>query len=414
MTTTDRYDAVLERFRPVLDRIAERALEAERTRTLPFEQIGWLKEAGFPALRVPVELGGDGLTWPEYTRFLVELATADSNLVQALRGHVALVEDQLYHHPREDRGRWLERFVAGEIAGNAWTEPGRGGVETLLEEGPDGLTVTGRKYYTTGSIFADWLDVTARRPDGTDVSLVVSAKVPGVAIEDDWDGFGQRLTGTGTAVLDHAPVDPAAVFAFEQRFGYQTALYQHLLLITLAGIGRAAERDVVEQVRTRTRAFGHGNAPLVRHDAQVLQVVGEISARVYVAEAAVHRVADALEAAYRARTGTPEERAAADDRAEIESGTAQVVLTKLVPEAAAAIFDALGASSTRAATLLDRHWRNARTVATHNPAIYKARIAGDRLVNGTPPPKVWTIGVQPGAGAAAGAGVGAEGAAVPV
>ena len=34
---------------------------------------------------------------------------------------------------------------------------------------------------------------------------------------------------------------------------------------------------------------------------------------------------------------------------------------------------------------LDRHWRNARTLASHNPRVYKARILGDWLINGKDP-----------------------------
>src|SRR3712207_8816572 len=39
------------------------------------------------------------------------------------------------------------------------------------------------------------------------------------------------------------------------RFPYQTALYQHFHLATLAGISQAIERDAAEQVRERRRAF---------------------------------------------------------------------------------------------------------------------------------------------------------------
>ena len=44
---------------------------------------------------------------------------------------------------------------------------------------------------------------------------------------------------------------------------------------------------------------------------------------------------------------------------------------------------------------LDRHWRNARVCATHNPWVYKARIVGDYAVNGTPPNRIWAIGAAP-------------------
>jgi alkylation response protein AidB-like acyl-CoA dehydrogenase len=34
----------------------------------------------------------------------------------------------------------------------------------------------------------------------------------------------------------------------------------------------------------------------------------------------------------------------------------------------------------------DRHWRNARTLSSHNPTTLKARSIGDYEVNGTPLP----------------------------
>ncbi|PXZ82202.1 monooxygenase, partial [Pseudomonas aeruginosa] len=42
-----------------------------------------------------------------------------------------------------------------------------------------------------------------------------------------------------------------------------------------------------------------------------------------------------------------------------------------------------------------RHWRNARTAASHNPLIYKQRIVGDWEINGSEPPYVWQIGSGP-------------------
>lgn len=41
---------------------------------------------------------------------------------------------------------------------------------------------------------------------------------------------------------------------------------------------------------------------------------------------------------------------------------------------------------------LDRHWRNARTISVHNPAIYKARAIGDHLLNGAALPFAWSAG----------------------
>lgn len=391
--TPSAYDRAAAKYRPVFERIAAGALDRELARQLPFEQIDWLRQAGFGAARIPAEFGGDGLDWADFTGLLIDLAAADSNIPQALRGHFALVEDQLYHHGRgADRSGWLRRFAAGELAGNAWTEPGAGGIATVLAEADQALVLNGRKFYTTGTIFADWIDVTALRPDGSPVSVIVSSRTPGIEISDDWDGFGQRLTGSGTTVFTDAAVDAADVFAFSDRFPYQTALYQHILLVVLAGIAQASVAEAGTQVRERTRVFGNGNAPLVRHDTQILQVVGEISAKAYAARATALSVARSLDRAFAAREQDPAAEKAANIDAELESARAQIVLSTLVPDAAGAIFNTLGASSTSAAKALDRHWRNARTAATHNPFIYKARIVGDWEVNAAEPPYIWGVG----------------------
>jgi hypothetical protein len=60
------------------------------------------------------------------------------------------------------------------------------------------------------------------------------------------------------------------------------------------------------------------------------------------------------------------------------------------------LFNALGASGTSQTQALDRHWRNARTVGSHNPVIYKQRIVGDHAVNGTDPIRLWDVGIAAG------------------
>jgi hypothetical protein len=42
-----------------------------------------------------------------------------------------------------------------------------------------------------------------------------------------------------------------------------------------------------------------------------------------------------------------------------------------------------GASATQSVCNLDRHWRNVRTISTHNPTFLKASAIGDHVVNGT-------------------------------
>jgi alkylation response protein AidB-like acyl-CoA dehydrogenase len=198
-------------------------------------------------------------------------------------------------------------------------------------------------------------------------------------------------------VYENAHIDDENVFPFETRFKYQTAFYQLFHLATLAGIGRAIERDVGHEVRNRQRIYSNGNAQHVSQDAQILQVAGEISALAYAAEATALRATLPAQRAYEARLHGDEaaERQANID-AEIESAQGQIVVSELVLRAGSDLFNALGASAASTSKSLDRHWRNARTVSSHNPIVYKARIVGDWSVNGTEPPYVWQIGSGPG------------------
>lgn len=399
-------DDLANRFRPIFGRIAEGASQREREHLLPVEQIRELAAAGFGALRVPVAEGGFGASLPQLFELLTELAAADSNIPQALRGHFAFVEDRLLAEPGPARDIWIRRFVRGELVGNSWTEVGAVQVGDVLtkvvpapELGEDLFLVNGTKYYSTGSIYADWLDTYAERSDtGERVIAAVSAHQPGVTHRDDWDGFGQKTTGSGTSTFVDAVVREDHLINFDTRFKYQTAFYQAVLLVVLAGSVRAAQREFSTEVRQRTRTFSHAAADIWREDPQILQIVGELGAAGFAGEAIVHSVAQALQGAHDAalklRAGNIDlaREEHLNDAAELASAEGQIALTPLATNALSHAFDALAASATSVHKNLDRHWRNARTAGNHNPWVYKARLVGDLSVNGVQLPRVWAIG----------------------
>ncbi len=396
--TRTEFAALTEQFRPLFNRIAEGAAAREINRTLLHEPIRWLKEARFGTLRIPKEEGGFGVSLPQLFSLLTALAEADSNLPQALRAHFAFIEDRLNQPESEDRRRWFRRFVDGELVGSGWSEIGAvklGEVNTQVSPDAGEWRISGEKFYSTGTLYADWIDVYAQRMDnGRDVIALVNTHQNEVERDDDWDGFGQRLTGSGTTRFHHARVEQPHVYDFSERFRYQTAFYQHVLLATLAGIGRAVVRDASQGVAQRKRIYSHGNAPQVKQDVQVLQVVGQISSWTWAVEAAVDRATHSLQRAFELQLSgaTEAELHAANVQAEVESARAQVVAVELVTRAATEFFNALGASDTRVSKALDRHWRNARTVSSHNPVIYKIRNVGDWEVNGNDPTFIWQIG----------------------
>lgn len=388
-----RYAALVARFRPVFDDIAAGSVAREQDHLLPFEQVGRLQEAGFTTLRVPAEHGGEPVTHEHLFRLLVELAEADSNVAHLLRSHFSFVET-IALQPRDFREAWFPRVLAGQIFGNAATERGGnalGTTATKLTRGERGWVLNGAKYYTTGSIFADWVVVMASTEgiEGRQYAIVPAA-ADGVVIHDDWDGFGQPLTGTGTAVFENVVVEASHIISRKITSTLEPAFFQLVLLAVLAGIGRAASRDAAELVAARTRTFNTGSGGLFRDDAQIQEHVGTLASRVYAAEAVVAAAARDLDAAVDPALGLDVE--AAFLRAELAVQKAQVTIPPLVLDAAGALFDVTGASATSRGKSLDRHWRNARTVATHNPAAFKARSVGDFHINGTTPTGLNSIG----------------------
>lgn len=387
-----RYEELAGRFRPIFARIAEGAIQREQKRELPFEAIGWLREAGFGAVRVPQSYGGYGASLPQLFRLLVELGEADSNLPQILRAHFALVEGRLNVPDESTRDFWFPKIVAGALVGAAMSERSEvtGGTATLTPSG-DKWILEGEKYYCTGTIYADWIAASALE-DGDRVSLAFPATLPGVSRLDDWDGFGQRLTGSGTTRFDKVEIGPENILRRfseeENRSDYIKAFYQCVLLATLAGIARAAVRDGIAFVQPRTRAFGVLGKSSPRLDPLVQRVIGRVSSLSFAADSLVEAVSASMERTHEAwKAGVSTETDYVET--EIKAFQAQQVVINLVLEATTLVFEVGGASATSETRRLDRHWRNARTVSSHNPAIYRERAIGDFYLNGTHPDSAW-------------------------
>lgn len=367
--------------------VSSRAAEQERSRTLLRDDVAALQALGFGALRLPVAQGGRGATFEELIERLVRIAAADSSLAHLYRGHIAFVEGLIAGHDDDaaDPARWIDRIAAGELVGNAQSERQETAqITTVIERDGNRITLTGRKYYTTGSIYADWIHLSAL--DGEQrVSVTVSAHDPGVASFDDWDGFGQQLTGTGTTTFDAVAVDPADIVVAGEnpvRGDHIASVFQIVLLAVAAGIGRAALRDAVEFVRPRRRIFGHPGASLPREDALVQQTVGTVSASVDAATRLVLSGARDVERALK-RHGDGDEDAIGDLLLGVFR--LQQVVSPLVLDAVTELFEVGGASAVSRGIALDRHWRNVRTVHSHNPAIQRRRAIGEYELNGARP-----------------------------
>ena len=367
-------------------RITATAASRETEHELLFDQIKELQSLGFGASRLPSSWGGGGVSLEQLFTKLIELAAADSNLAHAYRGHLAFVESLLLDGLDQD-SVWVTRILAGDFVGNAQSERQETAhITTRLDREGDKIFLTGTKYYTTGSIYADWIHLAALDGD-VRVGVTVSTAHDGVQSIDDWDGIGQPLTGSGTTIFDRAPVDEENVLTGADdaaRWHYLGSIFQLSLIAVIAGIARAAVDDTVAYVRPRRRTAGFEGESLPREDPLVQLVVGEISGVAHAARELVLSSARALDTAFdgvRAGTADPEALRAA----QLDVYRLQHVVPSLVLDALTRLFEVGGATAVSRSLALDRHWRNVRTIASHNPTAQRTKAIGQWELNGTLP-----------------------------
>ncbi|OAH54332.1 acyl-CoA dehydrogenase [Domibacillus aminovorans] len=372
--------------------IAAIARDAEKRRnagneTRPYYAIDLIQQSGLGALRLPVELGGGGVSIRELFHFVIRLAEVDPDVAHILRFHYYQVEILLLSPASELRNIQLKRVAEGAIIGNAFTELSSNNVgnfsfETTLSPDGEGYRLNGTKYFSTGTLYADSVLVMASTPDGATVSALIPTDREGVIIEDDWEGIGQRLTGSGTTRLNNVFVNSDEVTVINED---QTPFNSHLQLYlhaVIAGILRNVVTDASDLVHRRSRTFSFAAAETPSADPQLQQIIGQLSSSSFAAEAIVLAAADALDIAVNSAVDGVIDYSLSHD-ASLRSAQTKVIVDNLALQASTLLFEVGGASATKQSANLDRHWRNIRTIASHNPVVYKARAIGNYVVNGT-------------------------------
>ena len=379
----------------LLDYIALGATERDRDRILPFNIIDLIRRSRLGALRIPVAEGGAGSTARELFEVVIRLGDADPNVAHIVRNHFSVTERILRSERSERNRRWLKAVVDGAIIGLATTEleakRSGGGqvVNTKLTPDGNGYRLNGTKYYSTGSIYADLIFVRVLTPDDTTAFILIPTNREGIELVDDWDGFGQRLTGTGTTTFTNVRVEADEVIldtdTDKDNLPYNIVPQLFLTAIN-AGIVRSVLRDAKALIHKRPRTFYHAVAEQATDDPLLQQTVGQISANAFAAEAVVLAAADALDRLAAAKVQGEEAETAVALAASLSASKAKLIVDDLALRSATLLFEVGGASTTKKSSNLDRHWRNARTLASHNPSHFKARAIGDYEINNKPLP----------------------------
>ena len=384
-STADR----LARLPAIVDELRRDDAAAERDRVLQYGAVEQLRHAGLLSLRVPARYGGPGAGTRDVLSAVIQIARGSSNVAQSLRAHFGFSERLLSNRASEaERAQWFPVVNSGLVFGNAITDangkaPGSSDT-TLLADSDGVLRLNGYKFYSTGTLFADVIAVSAIDADGRDLQAIVPTDRHGVELYDDWDGFGQRLTASGGTRFTDVTVNPVEVITVSdgKHLGHSTAFLQLYLAAVAAGIAHGVLDDAVAYVREKARPASHSLADSASGDPFILAAVGDIAANAAAAEALVLTAAAIDAAVADGRQTDPDALA----ELSVTVAKAQLVAERLTLTAAERLFDTGGASATARKLNLDRHWRNTRTVASHNPLAYKAYTAGNYAVNGVWPP----------------------------
>lgn len=387
-TRTSR-ETILGRVPEIAAKIAEGASQRDLDRVLPFEAFRLIRQSGLTTLRIPENLGGPGGTVADLVEALCTLAAADSNVAHALRTHFNFTEALVLSPGTEKAGTYLPKILSGAIFGGASAELGtaRPGdiTATLLRHG-DSYRLNGKKYYATGTAFADYAGFGAVDEEGNLRSVLLPVTREGIHILDDWDGMGQRLTASGG-------VDLVDVEVFEHEINKQvldglvgrhtSTLRQLHLAACCAGVVRNVLSDAQEYVRRQARTTRHSHAEKATDDHFVQQITGEIAASAFAIDALIAESARALDRSAEALISKATNAEELVLESALTTAKTQVVISKLALKAAENLFEVGGGSTTSRKYNFDRHWRNIRTVLTHNPLLHKARVIGDYYLNET-------------------------------
>ncbi|MGE8509902.1 SfnB family sulfur acquisition oxidoreductase [Paraburkholderia terricola] len=371
----------------VAARLAKGAAGRDAERRLPHEEIEWFSQSGLWAITVPRAYGGAGVSFVTLTEVIRIIAAADSSLGQLPQNHFGLVDVVALTGSEAQKQYFFAQVLDGKRFGNGFSEKGTKNVldlKTSVTRDGENYVVHGTKFYSTGALFADFVPVLGLDAERKGWLAYIPKGTPGLSVIDDWSGFGQRTTASGTVTLDHVRVPASHVLPAHRVTDFPTLngpISQIIQAAIDAGIAQAALADTLTFVRARSRPWIDSGVERASDDPLTVREIGHLHIQLHAAEALLERAARVLDASA-AKPETTEDDVA---RASVAVGEAKVLTTEVALLAGEKLFELAGTQSTLAEHNLDRHWRNARVHTLHDPVRWKYHLVGNYYLNGVKP-----------------------------
>ncbi|MCP8467119.1 SfnB family sulfur acquisition oxidoreductase [Pseudomonas sp. ZM23] len=384
-------DEALDVARALAADFREGAIARDRERRLPWDELERFSRSGLWGITVPREYGGAGVSRVTVARVIAIISAADGSLGQIPQNHFYAVELLRVNGSEEQRARLFAEVLAGVRLGNALAEIGtrtaHDRTTRLTREGGE-LRIHGRKFYCTGALYAQRIPTLVIDDEGIQQLAFIPRDADGVTVIDDWSGFGQRTTGSGSVVFDGAPIDEDDVVPFQSAFERPTTVGPFAQILHAAidvGIARGAYEDALVFLREKARPWIDSGVDKASEDPLAINEVGRLAIRLHAAEALLDRAGRVLDAA----TAGPDAESVA--AASIAVAEARAITTEVSLLAGSKLIELGGSRASLAELGLDRHWRNARVHTLHDPARWKYFAVGNYYLNGKLPPRRGTL-----------------------
>ncbi len=245
------------------------AEDVDKTAEFPMELYRKMGEAGFLAVKTPVEYGGAGGDHRSYAIVMEEISRASGVASIYVSGNNSLYAAPLLKFGNEEqKKKYLPALGKGEIVlAFGLTEPGAGSdaasvLTTAVKDGNDYI-LNGRKTFITAAPFSDYVIVFAKTNPAKGVkgitAFIVDSKSEGVSFGKPEDKMGMIGCATSDVVLEDVRV-PAENILGEVDNGFVNAM-QTLSLGRLGisaqalGIATAAMEEAKSYIKAR-KQFG--------------------------------------------------------------------------------------------------------------------------------------------------------------
>ncbi|OTG61607.1 SfnB family sulfur acquisition oxidoreductase [Acinetobacter sp. ANC 3903] len=366
--------------------VADFALEGrnqrDQQRLLPFAEIDLFSQKGLGGLRIPKQYGGAFVSNKTLAHAFRIINKADSSVGQIPQNQIALLNMIQIMGTEQQKQFIYQEILQGKRLANGGPERNTKDTKTLattlsFENGR--YFVDGEKFYSTGSSFAHWLAIKAIHPEGHVVLTIVNRETTGVDVVDNWNGFGQRTTSSGTVRLQHVEVNPLLIFderLLSSQPNYRGAYSQLLQVAIDVGIAEAAFADTVSAIH-KARPIVDAQVEKASFEHYTLQEVGKSSVLLDAAILLLDEAAEYLDELDQLESVTDEQAA----KASILVAEAKVYANDAALHISEKLLELGGSRSSLSQHNLDQHWRNARVHTLHDPIRWKLHALGDYYLN---------------------------------